>query len=187
MNAEIQNNSWHNGKARELLCEIFKCIFSLAIIKALAASFAYYLHEHVLWRKYIHHQGDFRIHAKASIRNAQNIYLGNNVRITIFCCIWAEKNSKIIIGNNVLMGPGVKIFCGNHGTKLNNIPMVYQQRQEKDIKIGNDVWIGANSVILSGTIINDGAIVAAGSVITKEVPANAIVGGTPAKIIKYRT
>jgi acetyltransferase-like isoleucine patch superfamily enzyme len=96
------------------------------------------------------------------------------------CCIWAEKNSKIVFGDNVLIGPGVKIFSGNHGTQLNNIPMVFQERKEDDIIIGNDVWIGANSVITSGVTIADSAIVAAGSVVTKNVLKNQIVGGIPA-------
>ena len=78
------------------------------------------------------------------------------------------------------------MFCGNHGTALCNIPMVYQDRREKDIVIGNDVWIGANSILVSGVKINNGAIVAAGSVVTKEVPENAIVAGIPAKVVKYR-
>jgi acetyltransferase-like isoleucine patch superfamily enzyme len=103
------------------------------------------------------------------------------------CCIWAEKNSKIIFGDNVLVGPSVKMFSGNHGTKLNGNPMVYQERVEADIIIGNDVWIGANSVITSGVTIADGAVVAAGSVVTKNVPANTIVGGVPAKTIKIRS
>ena len=64
--------------------------------------------------------------------------------------------------------------------------MVYQDRREKDIVIGNDVWIGANSILVSGVKINNGAIVAAGSVVTKEVPENAIVAGIPAKVVKYR-
>lgn len=53
-------------------------------------------------------------------------------------------------------------------------------------KIGNDVWIGGNVVILRGVTIHDGAIVAAGAVVTKDVPAYSVVGGVPAKIIKYR-
>jgi acetyltransferase-like isoleucine patch superfamily enzyme len=52
--------------------------------------------------------------------------------------------------------------------------------------IGNDVWIGANAVILRGVTIGDGAVVAAGAVVNKDVPAYAIVGGVPAKVIKYR-
>ena len=54
------------------------------------------------------------------------------------------------------------------------------------VVIGNDVWIGARATILEGVTIGDGAVVAAGAVVTKEVPPYAIVGGVPAKIIKYR-
>lgn len=52
--------------------------------------------------------------------------------------------------------------------------------------IGNDVWIGMNSIIMRGVTIGDGAVIAAGSIVTKDVPPYAIVGGNPAKIIKYR-
>ena len=55
-----------------------------------------------------------------------------------------------------------------------------------DIKVGNDVWIGAKSTIMSGIKISDGAIVAAGSTVTKDVPPYAIVAGNPAKVVKYR-
>lgn len=182
-----KNEPWYKEKIGLIISEILGGIFSLSFVKALFSSFAYYLHEQVIWRKKIHHKGDYRIHARASVRNAQNIYLGMNVRITMDCCIWADQHSKIIFGDNVLIGPGVKMFTSNHGTKLCGIPMVYQQRTEKDIIIGNDVWIGANSILVSGVKIGDGAIVAAGSVVTKDVPQNAIVGGSPAKVIKYRS
>lgn len=181
-----KEQSWREGKTKEMMIEVLSGFFSLSFLKAIMASIAYYIHEHVSWRKNINSQGDYRIHSRASIRNAQNIYLGNNVRITMDCCIWAEKNSKILFGDNVLVGPGVKIFSGNHGTELKGIAMTYQERVEKDIVIGNDVWIGANSVILSGVTIEDGAIIAAGCSVTKDVPRNAIVGGVPGKVIKYR-
>ncbi|EPZ37468.1 transferase hexapeptide repeat containing protein [Anoxybacillus ayderensis] len=54
------------------------------------------------------------------------------------------------------------------------------------MSIGNDVWIGANSIVLDGVKIGDGAIVAAGAVVTKDVPDYAIVGGVPARVIRYR-
>jgi len=72
-------------------------------------------------------------------------------------------------------------------------PKIYRNIKSQDIRdvysspiIGNDVWIGANAIILQGVTIGDGAIVAAGAVVTKDVPPYAIVGGVPAKVIKYR-
>ena len=59
-------------------------------------------------------------------------------------------------------------------------------QKHSEVKIMNDVWIGANAVILPGVIIGNGAIIGAGAVVTKNVPDYAIVGGVPAKIIKYR-
>lgn len=183
-----QDETWYRGKIGQVLVEIVLGLFSLSFIKAIFSGFAYYIHEHVTWRRVLKNKGNnIRIHSRTSIRNAQNISMGNNVRITMNCCIWAEKNSKIVFGDNVLVGPGVKMFSGNHGTELNNIPMVFQDRKEADIIIGNDVWIGANSVITSGVAIGDGAIVAAGSVVTKNVLKYHIVGGVPAKMIKERT
>lgn len=54
------------------------------------------------------------------------------------------------------------------------------------VRIGNDVWIGANAVILPGVTVGDGAVIAAGAVVTKDVKPYSIVGGVPAKLIKYR-
>lgn len=178
---------WYKGKLGSLVREVFGGFFSLGFLKASASSFAYYIHEQVIWRNKIKHKGSYRIHARASIRNAQNIYLGENVRITMDCCIWAGDEGCINFGDNVLVGPGVKMFASNHGTKLCETPMVFQERVEKNISIGNNVWIGANSLVVAGVTIHDGAIVAAGSVVTKDVPENVIVGGSPAKIIKNRS
>lgn len=69
---------------------------------------------------------------------------------------------------------------------------VFKESRLKDVSsngpihIGNDVWIGAHCVILSGVTIGDGAVIAANSVVTKDIPPFAIVGGTPAKVLKYR-
>lgn len=177
---------WYKGKIGFIFFEVFGGIFSLAFVKAVFSSFAYFLHEQVIWRKQVHHKGSYRIHARTSVRNGKNVYLGDNVRITMDCCIWAGENSKITFGDNVLVGPGVKMMSTNHGTELGQGPMVFQERVEADINIGSDVWIGSNSVILKGIFIGDGAIVAAGAIVTKDVQPYTIVGGCPAKFIKNR-
>lgn len=107
------------------------------------------------------------------------------------------------IGRYCCIAPSVETAIGNHPTKdfvsihpaffSKNHPCGFSYASEqkydelpKRIKIGNDVWIGAKSVILGGVEIGDGAVVAAGAVVTKDVPPYAIVGGVPARIIKYR-
>ncbi|MGP1586917.1 MAG: CatB-related O-acetyltransferase [Treponemataceae bacterium] len=81
----------------------------------------------------------------------------------------------------------VNSYVGKYGKHLNNA--VYENskiRKNEYLTIGNDVWIGANVVLLPGINIADGAVIAAGSVVTKDIEPYAIVGGIPAKLIKYR-
>lgn len=104
--------------------------------------------------------------------------------------------SRLIIGNYVSIATDVKfLLSGDHPYEcLSTFPIfakVFGESQDEsvskgDIIVGDDVWIGQNAIILSGVKIGQGAIVAAGSVVTKDVPPYAIVGGSPAKIIKYR-
>jgi acetyltransferase-like isoleucine patch superfamily enzyme len=166
---------------------VFKSIFSFNFIKSLASSFAYYLFEHVYWKFDITTKGVYRIHSTTSVRNAKNISLGFDTRITTNCTIWAGKTSKITIGDNVLIGPGVQLHASNHGYELGKGPMTYQKRVERDIVLGNDVWVGGNSVITAGVTLADGIIVAAGSTVTKSFDEeNIIIGGVPAKKIALR-
>jgi len=172
---------------KEKLKIIFKSLFSFHFIESIVSSFAYYLFEYVYWKFDITTKGVYRVHATTSIRNAKNISLGFDTRITTNCIIWAGKTSKITIGDNVLIGPGVQLHASNHGYKLGKGPMTYQTRVEKDIIIGNDVWIGGNSVITAGVSLADGIIVAAGSTVTKSfAEKNIIIGGVPAKKISER-
>jgi acetyltransferase-like isoleucine patch superfamily enzyme len=166
--------------------EIIRHTFSPRFLVSLFYSFAYYIHEQVVWRANIHAERDVRIHATASIRNAQNVYVGKNSHINHLCCVWASENSKIVLGDNLLMGPGVGIFSSNHGT-IKGQPMTFQERKEASIVIGDDVWLGAHSVITAGTHIANGVIVAAGAVVTRSIThEGVIVGGIPAKIIGER-
>ena len=99
----------------------------------------------------------------------------------------AKIHGKVIVGENVMMGPDCIIYTTNHKFDRLDIPMREQGfSKEKPVFIGNDVWIGGRVTILPGVHIGNGAIIGAGSVVTKDVPEFAVVGGNPAKIIKYR-
>jgi len=84
------------------------------------------------------------------------------------------------------MGPDVKIYSRNHKTDRLDIPIQRQGKNYLETKIGNDVWIGANVIILAGVTIGSHSVIAAGSVVTKNTEPYAIVGGIPAKTIKLR-
>lgn len=91
----------------------------------------------------------------------------------------------IDIGNDALIASGCKFIDHDHGI-LGGQLMRTQHGSGKAIKIGNDVWLGCNVVVLKGVEIGDGAVVAAGAVLTKHVPAGEIWGGVPAKKIGDR-
>lgn len=96
----------------------------------------------------------------------------------------------IRIGNKVLFGPHVYIMGGDHNYREIG-QYIYDVKQKRDdddqpVVIEDDTWIGCNVTILKGVTIGRGAIVSAGAVVSKDVPPYAIVGGIPAKIIKYR-
>lgn len=114
---------------------------------------------------------------------AYSVELGDNSGLGINCRI----SGKTIIGNNVMMGPNVCIFTTNHAFDRTDIPMNLQGMSvQRPVVIEDDVWIGANVIILPGVTISKGSIIGAGAVVTKNVPEYAIVGGNPAKILKTR-
>ncbi len=184
-------NSSHMGSPRNRpesrdLLEVLRYTISLTFIKELVHKFGYFIHDHVAPIAQMHVKGNPRIHPTASLRSGHNIYLGRNSHINQHCCVWASENAKIILGDDLLMGPGCKLFASNHDTRNVDIPMNIQPFVEKDIIIGNDVWLGANCVVVAGVKIGDGTVVAAGSVVTKELPSYVIAAGISAKPIKKR-
>ena len=91
------------------------------------------------------------------------------------------------IGANVMMGPECYIYTVNHRIDRTDIPMIQQGFTEiAPVVIEDDVWIGARVTILRGVHVGQGAVIGAGAVVTKDVPAWAIVGGNPAKVIGMR-
>ena len=108
----------------------------------------------------------------------KNIHIGKDVFINACCCF--QDQGSIQIGDGTLIGHQVVLATLNHD---------FDPKKRKDIipapiQIGENVWIGSNSVIVGGVTIGDNAIIAAGSVVTKDVDANTVVGGVPAKFIK---
>jgi len=108
-----------------------------------------------------------------------NIHSGENVYFNVNCVVL--DTMKITIGNNVFVGPGVHIYTATH-------PLDAIERRtvefSKPVTIGDDCWIGGNSVICPGVTIGNGCTVGAGSVVNKDIPDNSLAVGNPAKVIR---
>jgi maltose O-acetyltransferase len=108
-----------------------------------------------------------------------NVYTGENVYFNVNCVIL--DSMKVTIGNNVFFGPGVQIYTATHPT---NAVERLKTEFAKPISIGNDCWIGGNSIVLPGITIGNGCTIGSGSVVTKNIPDNSLAVGNPAKVIK---
>lgn len=108
----------------------------------------------------------------------RNIHVGDNVFVNA-CCQFQDQGG-VWLGDGCLIGHNVVFATLNHD--LN--PERRQICVPKRIFVGKNAWIGSNSTILAGVTIGDNAVVAAGAVVAKDVEANTIVGGVPAKFIK---
>lgn len=120
--------------------------------------------------------------------NAQGgcIEIGNSAAFNRGVYINAACGGKICIGNHCLIGPGVVIRTANHQFSQTDVPIQNQGHSYADITIEDDVWIGANSIVLSGVTIGKGAIIGAGAVVSKDIPSMAIATGAPARPSKWR-
>ena len=108
---------------------------------------------------------------------------------------WADNDVQLVIGNYVSVADGVKFLLkADHRLySVSTYPFIARILHQSEpactkgsIVVHDDVWIGSSAIILSGVTIGQGAVIAAGSVVTKDVEPYAIVGGVPAKLIKYR-
>ena len=108
----------------------------------------------------------------------KNITIGKNVFINAGCKF--QDQGGIFIDDEALIGHGVVLATLNHDMD----PEKRQALHPAPVRIGKRVWIGANATICPGVTIGDNAVVAAGAVVVKDVPADTIVGGVPAKIIR---
>ncbi len=109
-----------------------------------------------------------------------NISIGDNFYAN-FDCIILDVN-KVHIGNNVFFAPRVNLFTAGHpiSAGIRNTLLEYG----KPITIGNDVWIGGNTVINPGVTIGDNVVIGSGSVVTKDIPSGVVAAGNPCKVIR---
>lgn len=110
------------------------------------------------------------------------IIFGNNVSINkgfnVVC------RNEITFGNDIMIGPNVMIFDHDHKFEICDLPFRLQKFSSAPISIGNNVWIGGQVFICSGVTIGSNCVIAAGTVLTKNVPANSLVGGNPGRVLR---
>ena len=123
-------------------------------------------------------------------RVGSDVYFGGgeDVEIGSFCQINKGSNLvNVLVGNYVMIAPDVIFLFQTHDTDKIDTPMACQGKTvHKQSIIEDDVWIGQRAIIMPGLKIGKGSIVGAGAVVTRDVPPYAVVGGVPAKVIKYR-
>ena len=124
------------------------------------------------------------IYSGVWIMPGRNLTVGDDVDLAKDVLI--TTSGGVVIGDRTLIGYRTQILSSNHSIPPIGQPFPISGDAHKPILIENDVWIGANCIITAGVTIGEGAVIAAGSVVTKDVPKNAIFGGVPAKLIKMR-
>lgn len=124
--------------------------------------------------------GSFLIEQPFFCDYGYNIEIGENFYANMNCIILDE--AKVVFGNNVFIASGCGFYTAEH-------PLDVEQRNKgleyaKPITIGNNVWIGAQCIILAGVTIGDNCIIGAGSVVTHNIPANVVAVGNPCRVLK---
>ncbi len=117
-------------------------------------------------------------------QKGKGIKIGNNTGIN--AGVYLAGQGGIEIGDNVIIGPGAKIFSENHNFTNLQKPIKDQGVTRKGVVIKDNCWIGSGVTILDGVTIEEGCVIAAGSVVTKSVPALSVAAGVPARILKSR-
>jgi acetyltransferase-like isoleucine patch superfamily enzyme len=187
-NQKLTKGEFKRPTKLHYLLDFLEAFFSLALAKQLFELCAYFTINYVVGRKKAQIGENSKVHPTVILRQGERIFIGKNCLVNHNNVLQAGKfKGRIIIGDYVQTGANVMMFAFNHGTELNGIPMIDQDYYDGDIIIEDDVWIGAGSVILAGVTIRKGAIIASNAVVNKDVPENAIVGGVPAKILKFRS
>jgi len=170
---------YHIKRGIQLLMYIFvKLIYTLFPLKCMESI------KHVLrmavWRVKLKSIGkDTEIYQYVVINHPEDVMIGDNVAIAEFVHMWG--GGQIAIGDNTIIGAHAIITSLTHDASTSEYR---HSLLKKEVKIGNNVWIGTGSIILPGLVIGDNAIVGAGSVVTRSVESNTIVVGVPARPLR---
>lgn len=132
----------------------------------------------------LHETSQFLVHQNVNIRNYCNFFVGKNAKLIMqdhvfmnnFCSL--NVLDYIEIGENTLLGEGVKLYDHNHEYAYDenkNLKIEHQKFKTAPIKIGKNCWLGSNVTVLKGVTIGDNCIIGAGSLIYKNVPSNTII------------
>jgi acetyltransferase-like isoleucine patch superfamily enzyme len=125
-----------------------------------------------------------RVLSDVVIYYPENLTIGRRAGISCHCQFNA--GGGIEIGDDVLIGPGALIWSQNHRYSDHGVPINSQGYDRSAVRIEDDVWIGAGSIILPGVCLGRGTVVAAGSVVTESTVPYTIVAGAPARVLKRR-
>lgn len=143
------------------------------ILRNIAYSFCFKKKRGMIW-----------VQPRVTIVESRKLQVGNNCGINTGTYINAK--GGIIFGNNVLIGSNVTISSGKHPIDGTEPPVFERPTEPLPIVIEDDVWIGANAVIMPGITLKKGTVVGAGAIVTKDTEEYSVVAGVPAKIIRYR-
>jgi maltose O-acetyltransferase len=141
--------------------------------------------ENVWAKRTMHIDGKVGISSTARILYPENIFVGDRTNINRYCCLWASPNARIVIGKNCLLGPNVTMITSKYATEGKK-NFRENAAIERDIIIEDDVWLGANVVVLPGVSIGRGSVIGAGTVVNRDVPSYSVVVGQEMRLIKSR-
>jgi acetyltransferase-like isoleucine patch superfamily enzyme len=146
----------------------------------------YYGYTHVQQRRRMLVGPGSRLAPNVSITNGERVSIGSNSQIGAHCSLWAgDTRGRISIGSDVSLAPEVFITAANYRFEEGQ-PFRRQPMDERDVIVGDDVWLGVRVVVTAGVTIGDGCVVGAGAVVTRDLPPNTIAAGVPARPIGKR-
>ena len=146
----------------------------------------YVNYSHVAERRKVTCGAGARLAPNVSLANGERVQIGERANIGARCHLWAGDGvGRVVVGDDALLAPEVFLTASNYAIEPGLVVM-NQAKEEANVVIGRDVWLGTRAVVTAGVTVGDGAIVAAGAVVTRDVAPGAIVGGVPAKVIGWR-